>query len=386
MRSALYSIAVGNFAVGIGAFVVAGVLPAIAADFDVPVSMVGRLVTVYALAYALSSPVVIALTGRLERRTILLFGMTMVTVGNGLVAVAPSFELLYVGRVVTALGGAAFTPIATAVAALLTKPEERGQAIALVYAGFAAATALGIPAGTYVGLNLGWRLTFGVVSGLGLVSLIFVWWFVPRHIEAPVVNLATLWKVLRQGALVWMLVITLVHVAAQMTVFTYITPYTQALTMLGATGLTLLFLTNGVAGFFGNLISGRLTDRLGTRPVILGALVLLMVALVILPLIEVSVILGGVSLTLWGLVGFGFNTPHQARLISYDPPLASAVLGLNSSFLYMGVSAGAAIGGVVVDRGGLLSLPWVGVGLVVVTMVLFGVSYRFEERRGEMGF
>ena len=189
MKRSLYAMAFGNFAVGIGALVVAGVLQPIAASFETSLSSVGLLITIYALTYAVGSPLVIAFTGRRERRTLLVVGLGAVVLGNALVALAPSYAAVFLGRIVTALGAATFTPVASAVAALLSPPEERGRAIALVFAGFTAATALGVPLGTYLGLVVGWRLTFGVVAALALLAGSFVLRLVPAHVDAPQVNL-----------------------------------------------------------------------------------------------------------------------------------------------------------------------------------------------------
>ncbi len=380
-RAALYAMAFGNFAVGIGALVIAGVLQPMADSFEVALSQIGLLVTIYALAYAIGSPLLIAFTGTIERRTLLVLGLSLAVLGNVLVAVAPTYAILFIARIITALGAAIFTPIASAVAAQLSEPAERGKAIALVFAGFTAATALGVPFGTYLGLNFGWRLTFGMVAGLAVVGAIFVFLNVPGRIESPPVNLAIFGRVLTNGALVLVLSVTLVQMAAQLSVFTYVAPYVQSQTVLGATGITLLFLANGVSGFFGNLWGGSLTDRIGARPTIFAFLVLLTVAFIAFSAIGTSLVVGVLASILWGVVGLGFNAPQQARLVNLAPQYASAVLGLNASFLYLGISLGSYLGGTVVNQGGLLSLHWLGFGLTILAILIFAISYRTEEKK-----
>lgn len=278
-KGPLYAMASGNFAVGIGALVVAGVLQPLADTFTVWLSTVGRLVT--------------------------------------------------------AVGAATFTPVASAVAARISPPAERGRAIALVFAGFTAATALGVPFGTYLGLVVGWRLTFAAVA---------------------------------------LLAVTLVQMAAQLSVFTYVAPYVQERVAVGAVGITLLFLANGAAGFAGNLGGGRLADRIGSGRTIALFLAVLVAALAVLPVVGRSLLLGAVAIAVWGYVGLGFNAPQQAHLVGLAPELTNAVLALNASFLYLGISLGSFLGGQVVDAGQIRNLHWLAVGLALTAAVIFAVT------------
>lgn len=377
-RFALYAMAFGNFAVGIGSLVVAGVLQPLADDLSVSLAAVGQLITIYALAYAIGSPLLIGITGNVNRRLLLIIGLLLALGGNILAAVAPNYAIMYAARIMVALGAAIFTPVASTVAAVTSSPEERGQAIALVFAGFTAATALGVPLGTYVGLNYGWRLTFGMVALLAALSVVLVLRFVPDNVEAPQVNLGVFVGVLRNGWLLLVLLVTVFQLAAQLSLFTYITPYVESRTTLGATGITLLFLANGVAGFFGNLWGGTLSDRIGARQTVLIFLVLLGAAFIVVPFIGQSVLIGAVAIAVWGAFGLGFNAPQQTRLVQLAPDSASAVLGLNASFLYVGISLGSAIGGQVIAGSGLDALPVTALALTAVTLVLFAISYRAE--------
>lgn len=138
-------LAAGAFAVGTDGFVIAGILPLAATDLGVGVGAAGQLVTVFALSYAALSPVIAALAARWDRRTLLLAGLTVLTVGNVATALAPHFAIAVAGRVVAGVGAAAYTPTASATAAALAPANQRGRSLALVMAGLSAATALGAP-------------------------------------------------------------------------------------------------------------------------------------------------------------------------------------------------------------------------------------------------
>ena len=366
--------AFGNFAVGIGALVVAGVLQPLADTFTVSLSTVGLLVTVYAFTYAAGSPLIIIFTSAAERRVLLAVGLAAVAAGNLLVAAAPVYGLIVAGRVVTAVGAATFTPVASAVAAHISPPAERGRAIALVFAGFTAATALGVPFGTYLGLVVGWRLTFAAVALLAVLAVAFVAVFVPRRVDAPPADIRVFARALRQPLLMATLAVTLVQMAAQLSVFTYVAPYVQERVAVGAVGITLLFLANGAAGFAGNLGGGRLADRIGTGRTIALFLGVLVAALAVLPVVGRSLLVGAVAIAVWGYVGLGFNAPQQAHLVGIAPELANAVLALNASFLYLGISLGSFLGGQVVDAGQIRNLHWLAVGLALTAAVIFAVT------------
>lgn len=379
VRSILYVMAIGNFAVGIGSLVVAGVLQPMANDLNVTFQQIGLLITIYALAYAIGSPLIIAFTGSFDRRNLLLFGLLLATLGNFVTAFSPNYSVVFTARIFIALGAAIFTPIASAVAATISQAEERGSAIALVFAGFTAATALGVPLGTYIGLNVGWRMSFVMVAILALISLLAVWQIVPTGIQTAKVDLGVFRRAMNSPVIVGLLLVTMFQLAAQLSLFTYLTPYLQARTSLGAVGITLLFLCNGVAGFFGNLLGGYLSDYIGAKMTTLIFLILLALSFPLVPLVENSLLIGALALGTWGAFGLGFNAPQQTRLIGIAPSLASAVLGLNASFLYLGISAGSALGGQISQRFGIEVLPWLALGLTILTILTFGLTYSAKE-------
>jgi predicted MFS family arabinose efflux permease len=165
----LAMLATCTFAVGVDSFVIAGIVPRIAASTGVGVATAGQLVTAYALAYALLTPVMATLTAAWQRRRVLLTGLAIFVVGNAAPVALPWFGPLLAGRVVAGLGGAMVTPVAIATAAAIAPERLRGHALSMVMAGLSAATALGAPVGTVLAAAGGWRLTLGFVAALGLV-------------------------------------------------------------------------------------------------------------------------------------------------------------------------------------------------------------------------
>src|SRR4051794_24520398 len=163
-------LALGTFAVGTDAFIVAGFLPSMARTLHVSTGAAGQSVTVFAVAYAVLAPVLATLTARLPRRMLLVGALVVLGVANLASALAPNLPLLIASRVLAAAGAAVYTPGAGAVGAALVRAELRARALAVVVGGLTVATALGVPLGDVAGHWLGWRAALGLVAALSLVA------------------------------------------------------------------------------------------------------------------------------------------------------------------------------------------------------------------------
>ncbi len=376
MKLRLLILALGNFAIGTGALVIAGVLPLIAHTLTVPVTTAGQLVTVYALTYAVAAPLLTALTGRVARRRLLLMALALFIAGNVLAVLAPTFGVLVLARVVSAGGAALFTPIALTVAVTLAPPAERGRALALVFAGLPVATVLGVPLGTFMGAHYGWRATFivvvllGVVAAGGVVALI-------RGVAAPPPLPPRTWlALLRDRRLLPALSLTLLQSTAQFTVFTYIALLLGHTIGLAGTGLSLMLLFFGLAGLIGNSVGGYGADRWSATGTVAVSLVALAIALAALPVAGLSVLGTALALGVWGFAGIAFNPAQQARLLALAPAAPGAVLSLNASALYLGTAAGAVLGGMVAHALTVTMIGPAGALVGVCALVILVVSVR----------
>lgn len=159
MDRRLLILALGMFAMGTDNFVVAGILPGVAASLHTSISMAGLMVTCYALTYAVAAPVMAAVAGNLPRKRLLVTALGIFVIGNAISALATDLQWVLLSRVLAGFGAALFSPTALGVAAALAAPEKRGRALATVTAGLTGATALGSPLGTFIGGFGGWRGT-----------------------------------------------------------------------------------------------------------------------------------------------------------------------------------------------------------------------------------
>ncbi|HEX7913726.1 MAG TPA: MFS transporter [Paraburkholderia sp.] len=370
MDRRLLVLACGMFAIGTDSFVVAGVLPQVSASLRVPVALAGQMVTLYALSYALLSPVIAAAAAQWPRKRLLLTGLAVFVLANVITALAPSIGLVLGSRLLAGLGAAMFSPTATATGASLVPPEQRGRALAVVIAGLSSATALGAPLGTFIGGWLDWRATMWFVAAIGAVAALGVTWRLRDIPTAPAVSLERRLAPLGDTPVLLTLLTTWLVYTGLFLTYTYI-----GLTFDRATGgdarvLAGLLLLWGVAATVGNLAAGRLTDHFGSRRIINVAIAIVALDFALLPWTSASLATAAPALVVWGMCGWGLLVPQQHRLISIAPVAAPVLLGLNSTAIYTGVSMSGVIGGAVItwfDRHflGLVGAAFITVGFFV---------------------
>ena len=351
----IWLLSAGNFVIGMGAFVVLGILNPMAEGLGMSSAAAGRVLTVYALAYAASSPLMVAGTGRLSRRTVLAGGMALFGLAALASALAPTPGALYAARAVGALGAGVFTPVAATVAAA-TAPEARGRALARVFFGLTLAQVLGVPVGSFLAYSLGWQTSFLLVAALAAPCAAAMLLRVPRDLPFQATRLASLGATLLDWRTLIAVVFTLTYLAAIYMVYTYLAPLLAQTMGYGRNGVSATFLIYGFGAVAGNLLAGRIADRVGTGPTLV-ALALAQVA--ILPLFSTLPLppaLLFALLLVWASFGWAFIAPQQSRLTQIAPDRQAVVLALNAAAIYLGAAAGSALGGAVIGRFGVRAL------------------------------
>lgn len=365
----VWLLSAGNFVIGMGAFVVLGILNPMAEGLSMPTSTAGRVLTVYALAYGIASPLAVAATGRLSRRTVLATGMALFGLAALLSALATTPGALFAARALGALGAGLFTPVTAVVAAAASPPRERGQALARVFFGLTLAQVLGVPVGSFLAYSFGWRTSFALVAALAVPCMVGLLLRVPRDLPFQATRLATLAEVLADWRTLVSIVFTTTFLAAVYIVYTYLAPLLAETMGFGRNGISAVFLVYGVGAVLGNLAGGGLADRIGPGRTLVG-LACLQVA--ILPLFSTLPVPAPVLLVLvlfWAMCGWSFMAPQQSRLIALAPDRQAVVLALNAAAIYIGAAAGSAAGGAALSHFGLG-----GLGLAGGIAALLGVA------------
>ncbi len=381
MDRRLLILAAGMFAIGTDSFVIAGILPQVAASFDVSVSLAGQMVTLYALSYALLSPVIAATLAHWPRKRLLLVGLGIFILGNFLTAVAPSIGWALASRLIAGLGAAMYSPTATATAASLVPPEKRARALAVVIAGLSSATALGSPLGAFIGGQGDWRATMWFVTIVGLIAAAAVFAMLPRIAPLPATTLRQRLAPLKDRRVALTLLTTLVAYAGLFAVYTYIGVSFDRVTDGRPEVLPALLLLWGIAATVGNLAAGKLTDRFGSRRIIDGSIALAAIALASMPWATAHLWSAALVVAVWGMCGWGLLVPLQHRLIGLSPGAAPLLLGLNSASLYVGVAASGVIGAAGITLLDRHQLGLIGAVLLVVALLLARVLGNLIEQK-----
>jgi DHA1 family inner membrane transport protein len=347
------------FAICTAEFIIAGLLPAIAADLKVDIPTAGLLISGYALGVAIASPVFALLTGKVPRRPLMMVLMGIFVLGNILCALSTTYWMLLSARLLVACCHGLFFGVALVLAMRLAPPDRQTSAVSLVVAGVTLASVLGVPLGTAIGNAYGWRATFLVIAGAGALATLAVALLVRAAPEqtAAVSNLsAELRAVLRPPVLLTYTIIAFFMVGV-MVLYSYIVPLLTTVSGVPLAYVPVVLFGMGFFGVFGNLIGGRLADR---RPFTTMIGILVALAVVILAMAPMAHSALGITACLWlaYLVAFGFPAPIQTRVLSYAadaPNLASTLL---STAFNIGVAIGAALGAAVINAGlGYASLP-----------------------------
>lgn len=370
MRTRLAPLSFGNFVVGTGGFIVAGLLNELTTDLRVSIVVAGQLLTGYSLALAVGAPLLAWLTTRLDRRTLLTGCLFIYALLHFAAALAPGYGALAVLRVLTGAVAAIVTPQAVATAGLMVKPEQRGSAIGTVFLGFSLSSVLGVPLGSLIGAHYGWRVAFGLIGGLSLVGAAWMWLTIPARLYvAPMDRQA--WAQLGRNPVVLLLVATtVVHATGQFALFSYLAPALKEAVAASPRTVSMVFLWFGVAGVLGNMVAVKYINRLGAAWIVTVSMFLMLAGLTAWSLVQGSMagVLG--SILLWGLGCFATNMSQQARLVGAAPALASASVALNSSAIYLGQALGSISGGVMIKFSGMHYLNWFGVLLMAAAIAM----------------
>ena len=388
MRFRLVVMALGTFAIGTGSFVLAGPLEAVARDLSVSVGTAGNLVTVFAITYAVSSPVLVTLVGSAAPRRVLVAAMAVFVLGNAAAVAAPTFGLLVLCRIFAACGAAVFTPTALAVAAGLASPQERGRSLSIVTGGITISFVIGIPLGSIIGTYSGWRMTFVMVAVLGVVALVGIRALLPDVEGPPVVGFGDRVYALGRPAVLVVLCLTTLGLMGGFVVFTYLGPLLARITGFGGAGVSGLLFLFGVAAIFGNSLGGYGADRFAYARLMTVILILLSLALLGF---SVLVMLSGSALAvpgtlavlaLWGVAGFAFVPLQQYRVVQLAPQTRNVALSLNASAIYLGQGTGAGLGALALGYGSLASLGWTGSICVLAALAVLILTNR--EKRSDV--
>ena len=381
MPPAVLALTAGAFGIGTTEFVIMGLLLQVAASLHVSVAAAGLLISGYALGVAVGAPLLTLATRNLPRKTVLLALMAIFTVGNVACAVAPTYELLMAARVLTSLAHGTFFGVGSVVATSLVQPDKRASAIATMFTGLTVATLLGVPAGAWIGLWLGWRAAFWAVAIVGLLALAVLGWLVPHDVGAdePPTDVARELAVLGDRQVQLGLLMTVLGFAGLFTVYTYVQPILTRISGFSVAAVSPILLVFGAGLAFGNVAGGKLADRNAARALVV-TLALLGLALLLCAVAIWGKASAVMAIGLLGAASFATVAPLQLWVLHKAGPAGRTLASsLNIAAFNLGNALGAWLGGVTITRGpGLAALPFAGAGVTALGLIFALWSLRLD--------
>ncbi|MFI7694569.1 MFS transporter [Nonomuraea sp. NPDC049655] len=380
MPLALLALAIGAFGIGTTEFVIMGLLPEIAGDYGVSIPTAGLLVTGYAIGVVIGAPLMTVLGTRVSRKTMLLVLMGLFVIGNLLSALAPGFGVMLGGRIVASMAHGAFFGIGSVAAAGLVAPHKKAGAIATMFTGLTVANVVGVPLGTFIGQAVGWRTTFAIVAGLGLVGLLGIAVLVPAMPRPEGTRLRPELTAFRNPQVLLAMAMTVLGFGGVFAAITYVAPMMTQVAGYSADAVTWLLVLFGAGMFLGNLLGGRFADR-ALMPLLYTTLGGLAVVLALFTLTAHDKVAAAAGIFLVGALGFATVPPLQKRVLDQAhgaPTLASAV---NIGAFNLGNALAAWLGGLVIAAGlGYTAPNWVGALLAAAALALAFWSAALERR------
>lgn len=381
---ALLALAISAFAIGTTEFISVGLLPLIANDLHISVTLAGLTVTLYALGVTFGAPILTSITSGVPRKILLISIMLVFIIGNSLAAVSTGIGMLLTARIISALSHGVFMSIGSTIAADLVAEDRRASAISIMFSGLTVATVTGVPLGTFIGQQLGWRAAFIAIVIVGMIALIANLILVPSNLRKGVrTPIRDQVKIVTNGRLLLAFLITALGYGGTFVVFTYLSPLLHDVTGFKESTVALILLLYGMAIAIGNVIGGKAANR---KP-LTALLYMFLIQAAILLLLTFTApfkVAGLITIFCMGLLAF-MNVPGlQVYVVMlaerYAPKAVDVASSVNIAAFNAGIALGAYLGGIVTEHLGLIHTAWIG-SIMVAAAVLLTLWSRSLERK-----
>ncbi len=382
MPFAIYALSLAAFAIGTAEFIIAGILPPVAADLNVTIATAGLLVSAYAVGVAIGGPILTVFTARYSQRAVLIGVMAVFSVAQVFCALAPDYNLLLLARLLSSCGHGVFFGAGSVVVAQLVPAERRGKAFSLFIGGITIANLLGLPGGTAIAVQFGWRASFFAVAAIGVIAALVIIWKLPRTAKGEIehTTLAQQIRALRHQE-VWLSYVTIaLTMTGTICYSTYSVPLMIQVTGISPEVVPLVLLLGGVGSVLGIWLGGELSDW---KPMPSLIAVLLVQALVFFVMIFAlhDAIWMTVMVFASGAAGFAFSTPLQARIVHAAREAPNFAASLISTAFNIGIAAGAFLGAMLLNAGfSYADLPAAPVVSALLGAAVASLSWYLERR------
>ncbi|MFL6559999.1 MAG: MFS transporter [Bacillus sp. (in: firmicutes)] len=371
----IYMLAFISFVVSTSEYVIAGILDKVAAWADISVSSAGQLITVFAIANAIGSPIFVMATAKMDRRKLLMLSLFIVVLGSVLTVSLPGYSFLIVSRVILAIGGGVFVIAAKTVASKLAVPGKQAGAIGSVIMGFSASLIVGVPIGRVVAVAYDWRVIFGGIGILSLLAIFIVARMIPKTNGEAAVPLGKQLILLKNPKIVVGFGVTFFWQLGYAVMFSYIAPFLLTVTSMSERDVSVALFAFGVATLIGSKFGGFMTDRIGIPRSLVGGMFFHVIALVLLSTIARSTFVTIPLLMLWAFSAWSSGPGLQFNLVMLAPEASGILLILYGSILQFSIAAAGGIGGIAAGSTSLLAVSWIAAAAVAIALCMAAVSF-----------
>jgi DHA1 family putative efflux transporter-like MFS transporter len=371
----IYILTIICFVVGTTQFSIVGMLDKIAESVGVSVSTAGQLVTVYSLSNAICTPLVVVAISKMNQRKQLLLALTIILIGIVGMLVLPGFGFLMFSRIILGIGAGVFVVNAYGMATKLAAPGRQGSAMSNVAMGFSSSLVFGVPLGRMVAGAYGWKAIFWIIAVICLFALLVIKRSIPALEGDASVPLTKRFALLKNPKIAFMLSVTVFVFIGFSIIDTYITPFLTAAMPMMEDKISIVLMILGIGSLIGSKTGGFLADRIGINRTILSAITIQIIALVLVSLLGLGWSMGTIILLMiWEIACWTFGPTQNFNLVSLAPEVSSVALSLNGTFVQIGFSIGAGIGGIVVGGWSVMSITWISAAAAVIAVLVFSFA------------
>ncbi len=371
MNKGLIALAFGGLAIGMTEFTMMGILQDIAKDQQIEITQAAHFIALYALGVVVGAPILTIFTGKIAPKKVLLLLMLLFILFNGLFAIAPDYNTLAISRFMSGLPHGAFFGVGSVVAAQLVQKGKEAQAIAFMFTGMTIANLAGVPLGTYIGHHYSWRITYGIIAALGLITIASIYFWLPNMHNKTNGDLKQQLSYFKQ-AKAWLIVaIISIGTGGLFSWITYISPMVTKVGGLQEDRVPFIMILVGLGMFFGNILGGKLADTISPTKAAIACFTAMALTLVTVYFTAHIPSLAYLMAFVTGLVAFTIGSPLQMMLITSAKGSENIAAAAGQASFNIGNTLGAYLGGIPITLGYAYNSPvLVGVGMAGIGAML----------------
>ena len=384
-RYKIYLLAFISFLSGTSQFIIVGVLDQIATSLGISISQAGQLVSVYALASAIGTPIIMMITAKMDPRNQLLLSLIVFIIGVFAMLLWNNYLFIVISRAIVGIGAGVFVATAFAISATLAPVGGKGKAMSNISMGFSIALVFGVPLGRLITAAYNWQTIFWLIGGFSILCLIFVILMMPKAaiLDTPI-PLKEQLILLKQAKVISTLSVSFLVFISYSIIYTYITPFLSSIRTVSEMEMGSILMLLGIASLIGAKLAGILSDRIGTTKTLIGSMTIHLLTLLLLYFTSHSLLLTSTLLFIWVCASWTFGPAQSINLASIAPKAMGIMISLNSSFVQLGFAVGAVLGGITISHLPIITLSGVGSVFVIFAISIFLFTIKKYSRSLQM--